>query len=483
MFIGLDLGTSGVRALLTGSDGSVVAEADAGLTVSHPHPGWSEQNPSDWVTAAETALSVLSRKAPGAMARLRGIGLSGQMHGATLLDKDGHVLRPAILWNDTRSHREAAELDVIPDVRPLSGNIVFPGFTAPKLVWVARHEPEIFQKIAKVLLPKDYLSYWLTGRTVSEMSDSAGTAWLDVGARDWSETLLDASGMRRDQMPDLVEGTDPIGPVRQDLADTLGLPQGVMVVAGGGDNAAAACGVGALSEGDGFVSLGTSGVLLAARDGFRPMPESAVHTFCHAIPDRWYQMGVILAATDCLNWLSRITGQSPAVLTGALGEHLAAPGAVGFLPYLSGERTPHNDSAIRGAFSGLGIATDTSDLTRAVLEGVSFALRDSFEALRATGANLDRVLAIGGGTGSRYWVELLATVLGIPVDLPSKGEFGAALGAARLSICGLTGAEPADVMIRPAVAETIDPRPDMAEPYAAAYARFTASYPAVKAMQ
>ncbi|MCE8508274.1 xylulokinase [Ruegeria pomeroyi] len=481
MFIGLDLGTSGVRAVLVRPDGSVLESAEAGLQASHPYPGYSEQAPADWVAAARAALVALAQRHPPAMEHVAGLGLSGQMHGAVLLDETGAVIRPAILWNDSRSYAEAADLDGTEAVRDLSGNIVFPGFTAPKLLWFARHEPQIFARVAKVLLPKDYLAYWLTGEIGTEMSDAAGTAWLDVAARDWSDRLLEAGGMRRDQMPDLREGTGIVGPVRPDLAADLGLPGGVQVVAGGADNAAAACGVGALAEGDGFVSLGTSGVLLAARNGFYPDPASAVHTFCHAVPGRWYQMGVILAATDSLNWLARITGAEPATLTAELGA-LGAPGPVRFLPYLSGERTPHNDAAIRGAFLHLDIAQDRTDLTRAVVEGVSFALRDSLDALRATGADLPRLLAIGGGTRSRYWVELLATVLGLPLDLPEQGHFGAALGAARLAICGVTGADPAQVMTRPAIAETIDPRADLIEAYAQAHADFAASYPKLKAM-
>ena len=482
MFVGLDLGTSGVRALLVDADGAAVAVADAGLSVSHPHPGWSEQDPADWIAASEQALASLVEQASDAMAQLRGIGLSGQMHGATLLDAEGAVLRPCMLWNDTRSHAQAAKLDANPDFPKISGNIVFPGFTAPKVMWVAENEPEIFAQVAKVLLPKDYLSYWLTGRAASDMSDSAGTSWMDVGARAWSENLLKGSGMRADQMPDLIEGTDIVGTIRPELAKALGLPADVQVVAGGGDNAASACGVGALGEGDGFVSLGTSGVLLAARDGFAPSPESAVHTFCHAIPGTWYQMGVILAATDCLNWLASVTGVKPAELTAELGETITEPGAVRFLPYLSGERTPHNDSAVRGSFINLSIGTKRSDLARAVLEGVSFALRDNLEALKSTGARLDRVLAIGGGAQSRYWIELLATVLNMPVDLPERGEFGAALGAARLAICGITGAAPETVMTKPPVSQTIEPRADLQGAYEAAYQAFAQSYPTLKAM-
>lgn len=481
MFIGLDLGTSGVRALLVDDAGRACHSTEAPVPMAHPHPGWSEQNPADWITAATTALTLLAKEAPDQVGRVRGLGLSGHMHGATVLDAADRPLRPCIMWNDTRSHAQAARLDADPAFRAISGNIVFPGFTAPKLVWMADDEPGLFDQVATVMLPKDYLALWLTGRRVTDMSDAAGTSWLDVGKRDWSDDLLAKTGLNRAQMPDLVEGNAVIGTLRDRLATDLGLPQGIAVVAGGADNAAAACGAGALRDGDGFVSLGTSGVLLAARDGFAPKPESAVHTFCHAIPGTWYQMGVILAATDCLNWLSRITGATPAELTAELSETLVAPGSVRFLPYLSGERTPHNDSAVRGAFQNLDIATDRADLTRAVLEGVSFALRDNLDALTSTGARLDRLLAIGGGARSRYWVKLLATVLNLPLDLPEQGDFGAALGAARLAMSGTDQVDPTQIMTRPPVAETILPDADLANAFATAHADFAATYPLLKA--
>jgi xylulokinase len=261
------------------------------------------------------------------------------------------------------------------------------------------------------------------------------------------------------------------------------LPAGVQVVAGGGDNAVAACGVGAMSEGAGFVSLGTSGVLLAGRDGFAPMADSAVHTFCHAVPDQWYQMGVVLAATDSLNWLSQITGQSPAQLTAELGDSLRAPTALQFFPYLSGERTPHNDSAVRAGFVGLDVATSRADMTQAVLQGVSFALRDSLEALRLTGAKLESVLAIGGGAQSRYWIELLATILNLKLELPDQGDFGAALGAARLANCGVTGAAVSDVMTKPPVSEVVVPNAALVQAYQMRYDHFHKSFSAWKSLQ
>lgn len=481
MFVGLDLGTSGVKAVLVDSDGRPVGTADASYAVSNPAPGWSEQDPAAWLTGISQALAVLKNAHPGAYQSIKGLSLSGHMHGAVMVDADGAVLRPCILWNDTRSHAEAAQLDAAPGVRDLSGNIVFPGFTAPKLAWVAAHEPEIFARVTKVLLPKDYVVWWLTGRFVTEMSDAAGTAWLDVGKRAWSDTLLTASGMRTDQMPDLLEGTDVVGPLQTGRAD-LGLPSGALVVAGGADNAVAACGVGALGEGDGFVSLGTSGVVLAGRDRYAPRAESAVHTFCHAVPGRWYQMGVVLAATDSLNWLSRVTGQSPGALSQALGDTLGPPCPTKFYPYLSGERTPHNDAKLRGGLTGLDVATGPQELTRAVMEGVSFALRDSFEALRATGATLDTALAIGGGSQSDHWTRMLATCLNIPLERPDEGAFGAALGAARIAICGVTGAQPADVMTKPPIKDVIEPDPTRVAAYDDAYRGFAAAYPNLKAM-
>jgi xylulokinase len=414
---------------------------------------------------------------------IQGVGVAGQMHGATLLHAAGGVLRPCILWNDTRSHAQAARLDATDHVRTLSGNIVFPGFTALKLEWVRENEPDIFAAVAKVLLPAAYLNYYLTGEYVADMSDSAGTSWLDVGKRDWSDRLLQVSHMRRDQMPRLVDGSETAGTLRSDFLTRWGLSGPVIVAGGAGDNAAAACGIGALGEGQGFVSLGTSGVLLSVRDGYRPAPKTAVHTFCHAIPGRWYQMGVMLSATDSLNWLASITDKSPSDLTASLGDQLKPPGRVRYLPYLSGERTPHNDSEIRGSFTGLATETTRDDLTRAVLEGVAFGLRDNFEALVATDAKMEELIAIGGGTASRYWLRLIATVLGIPLHLPGSGEFGAALGAARLGMVAATGIPPEQVMTAPDLSETIDPDTEMQAAFYVAYCAFRRAYSAVKSIQ
>ncbi|WP_288349513.1 xylulokinase [uncultured Thalassospira sp.] len=481
-FLGVDLGTSGVRLLLVDEDGQPIGATERTYHAAHPHPGWSEQNPADWIAALEEAIAELRDNYPQ-FSVLRGIGVAGHMHGATLLDDSGRPLRPCILWNDTRSHAEAVRLDAKDQVRAISGNIVFPGFTAPKLEWVRAHEPDIFAKTAKVLLPAAYLNFYLTGDYVADMSDSAGTSWLDVGNRSWSDTLLEAGNMRADQMPRLVEGTEEAGRLRPALLDKWGLNGPVSVAGGAGDNAAAACGIGAQNEGQGFVSLGTSGVLLSTRDGYHPAPETALHTFCHAIPDRWYQMGVMLSATDSLNWLARITGQKPVELTTELDGTLQKPGSVRFLPYLSGERTPHNDAEIRGSFTGLATDTSRAGLTRAVLEGVAFGLRDSFEALVATDAKFDHLIAIGGGSASRYWIELIATTLGVPLSLPKSGEFGAALGAARLGMTAATDVATDTVMTIPEVRETIEPNQALRPAFEDAYQGFRAAYPTIKASQ
>ena len=481
-YLGIDLGTSGLRALLVDQDGTPIGSTERHYQVQNPHPGWSEQNPLDWVEALEGAVAELRTKWPEFSA-LKGIGVAGHMHGATLLDQNGDVLRPCILWNDTRSHVEAAKLDQTPGVRDVSGNIVFPGFTSPKLAWVKKHEPQVFLATAKVLLPAAYMNFYLTGEYVADMSDSAGTSWLDVGQREWSDHLLSLVGLSRDHMPRLVEGSDAAGELRQELKDRWGLSQNVIVAGGAGDNAAAACGIGALDEGQGFVSLGTSGVLLTARDGYRPAPETAVHTFCHALPNRWYQMGVMLSATDSLNWLSRMVGKSPSDLTAALGQTVAPPGKVRFLPYLSGERTPHNDAEIRGSFTGLSASTTQEDLTRAVLEGVAFALRDNFEALSATGVDLQRLVAIGGGSASAYWLKLIATVLGVDLDLPKSGEFGAALGAARLGRLASAGQPSEQVIASPEFDSCVTPQSENKDSFEEAYQAFRRAYADIKSAQ
>ncbi len=475
MYIGLDLGTSGLKGILIDETQRVLAEASAPLTVQRPFESWSEQDPAQWISAAETVLGQLAAHGP-----IRAIGLSGHMHGATVLDASNQVLRPCMLWNDTRSHAEAAQMDANPAFRAISGNIVFPGFTAPKVEWLRKHEPALWSRIAMILLPKDYLRLWLTGDHVSEMSDSAGTAWFDTGRRDWSDTLLDACHLTRVQMPRLIEGSAPSGTLRPELAARLGLPAGVIVAGGGGDNAAAGVGVGVVRAGEAFVSLGTSGVLFAANDGYQPDPATAVHTFCHALPATWHQMGVILAATDALNWYAGLVGQTATTLTGELGP-LQAPSKTRFLPYLGGERTPLNDAAIRGAFLGLEHSTDRTAGTRAVLEGVTFAIRDCRDALASTGTRLKHLIAVGGGSRSDYWLSAIATALDIPVQIPAAGDFGGAFGSARLAIMAATGAG-AEIATLPPIARMIHADRALTDAFDAGHARYRAAQSALRSL-
>ena len=397
------------------------------------------------------------------------IGLSGHMHGATMLDAADDVLWPCILWNDTRSADQVRAMDADPIWRDVSGNIVFPGFTAPKLQWMRETHPEIFENLHSVLLPKDYLRLWLTGEKVAEMSDAAGTSWLDTGARDWSDVLLDRAGLSRSIMPRLVEGAEISGYVRSELANRWGLRASVTVAGGAGDNAASAVGMGVVAHGQGFISLGTSGVLFAACDGFQPAAATAVHTFCHALPGMWHQMGVILAATDALNWWASMVGSDAALLTQDLGD-LKAPSRTTFLPYLGGERTPLNSATVRGGFVGLEHATDQRAGTRAVLEGVAFALADCRDALAAADTRIETCLAVGGGSQSDYWLRAVATALDISLDVPEGGGFGAAFGAARLGMMAATG--DTGVATAPPIQRRIDPDASLTAAFKDAHARY-----------
>ncbi|RIY01360.1 xylulokinase [Aureimonas flava] len=478
-YLGLDLGTSSLKALIVDEDQTPVATASAPLQVTRPAFGWSEQDPAAWIAACETVLSQLAAEHPQALASVRGIGLSGQMHGATLLDEADEVLRPCILWNDTRSHEEAEELDD-EEARSITGNIVFPGFTAPKLLWVSRNEPRVFERVRRVLLPKDYLRLWLTGEAASDMSDAAGTAWLRTGERRWSSTMLRRTRLSEAEMPRLVEGSEASGTLRDALARRWGLPDGVVVAGGGGDNAASACGVGVTRPGTGFLSLGTSGVLFTASAGYDPVPDTALHTFCHALPGLWHQMGVTLSAAGSLEWLSGVLVERPGELVAAAGTDLRAPGRLLFLPYLSGERTPHNDAAVRGAFIGLQADTSRADMVRAVLEGVAFSIRDCLDA--APHASWVRqLIAVGAGSRSELWLRIMASVLETPVALPAAGDFGAAFGAARLGICTATGADPDAVMTDPPIAARYEPDETLVESFAEAHHRYQSLYPALTA--
>ena len=481
-FLGIDIGTSGVKALLIDEAGKALGEASApAVEPVRPHPGWSEQNPTDWWTAALGAIDKLKESHPAALAAVKGIGLSGHMHGATLLGENDAVLRPCILWNDGRSAAECGEMEAaLHSLRELAGNIAMPGFTAPKIAWVRKHEPDIYKKLKKVLLPKAYVRLLLTGEHVEDMSDAAGTLWLDVKKRDWSGELLGVTGLTREHMPRLVEGSAVSAQLKDEYVSRWGMTGPVVVAGGAGDNAAAACGIGAIRPGEGFVSLGTSGVLFVSNEKFSPNTEGAVHAFCHAIPDTWHQMGVILSATDSLNWLSRITGKKQAELSREAEAQFKGPGEAIFLPYLSGERTPHNNANARGSFVGLSQSTDAAQMAQAVMEGVTFAMRDCQRVLADAGTSINRLLAVGGGSKSALWLKMLATNLDMEIALPEDGDFGGALGAARLGLCAATGANPADVMSMPPIKTVIAPDTSLSAAYSDQYARYRALYPAIE---
>ena len=478
MFLGIDLGTSGVKAVALSADGEVLAQGTAPLPVSRPHPLWSEQEPEDWWRAAGQAVLALPRDIRAAIS---GIGLAGQMHGATVLGADDKPLRAAILWNDGRSFAECEELEAaVPQAREISGNLAMPGFTAPKLLWLRRHEPALFDRIRTVLLPKDYLRLRMTGEKASDMADSAGTLWLDVGARDWSDAMLHACGLSRSNMPALHEGCEQAGTLRPEIAARWGMAC-VPVVAGGSDNAAGAAGVGVVKEGDALLSLGTSGVIFVATGTFRPNPARAVHAFCHCLPGMWHQMSVHLSAASCIDWGVRATGADGPARFFALAEQAGiGAGAELFLPYLSGERTPHNDPHVRGALLGLDHDTDPARIAAAVLEGVAFAHADGLDALRQAGTQVEELAVIGGGARSRHWGRILAAALNVRLVYLDGGEVGPALGAARLARMGVSGAGVDDACARPPVSHAIEPEPLLIERLEPRLARFRAAYAAVR---
>ena len=456
--IGLDLGTSGVKAVLLSAGGQLLAEAVAPLQVQRPQPLWSEQHPADWLQAVDLAVRALRDAAGGVTwGRVAALGVAGQMHGAVLLDAKAEVLRPAILWNDGRSQAECDEIERRePATRRITANRAMAGFTAPKLLWVARHEPQVFARIAKVLLPKDWLLLQLAGVMSSDCSDAAGTLWLDVAARRWSEAMLAATGLGLRHMPELHEGSDAIGQLLPDWTAAWGLPATVRVAAGAGDNAGGAVGVGVTLPGDGFVSLGTSGVLFVVTPDARANPGRGVHTFCHALPGTWHQMAVMLSASSSLAWLGGITGAPPGELLAALTVGEVRAQAPLFLPYLSGERTPHADPAATASLLGLTHATTRDDLAYAVIEGVAFSFADGLAALNEAGTRPARLLAIGGGARSDAWLQLLADALALPIDRPAGAEVGPALGAARLALLGL-GLPATDVLKPPTLERSFEP--------------------------
>ncbi|MDC6122844.1 xylulokinase [Proteus mirabilis] len=453
MYLGLDLGTSSVKAIIMNEQGDVVASHSIPLTLSRPHPQWSEQDPQAWWQATDEAIKQLSRTQP--MEQIQAIGLSGQMHGAVLLDAQQNILRPAILWNDGRSVKQCLRLaKQYPQFKEITGNLVMPGFTAPKLQWVAENEAEIFCQIAHVLLPKDFLRWKMSGNFASDMSDAAGTLWLDMQKRDWSDELLTATGLSRCQMPTLFEGNQITGYLLPEIAKKWQMKQ-VPIIAGGGDNAAGAIGVGVYQPGQGMLSLGTSGVYFVVSEKFLQNSDNAVHSFCHALPQTWHLMSVILSAASCLDWVCQLTGISDVgAMLKEIEQHAHSDSSLLFLPYLSGERTPYNNADAKGVFWGLTHQHQRADLCRAVLEGVSFALRQGIEVADKAGQHADNITLIGGGARSEYWRQLLADITGKTLDYRQGGDVGPALGAARLAQLAINPAHLSQIILSQPKLET-----------------------------
>ena len=459
--VGLDVGTTGVKAVAITTGGELVGSAEEGYPLSTPHPGWSEQDPEDWGRASERALSELG--VDGAR-----VGLSGQMHGLVCLDERGQVLRPAILWNDQRTGAECAEIEErvgLERLIALTGNRALPGFTAPKLLWLRRHEPEAYGRISRIVLPKDYVRLRLTGEWAIDAADASGTLLFDVAGRRWSDEVLAALEIPREWLPPVSESTE---------------------IAGAGDQQAAALGVGVVEPGTVSVVLGTSGVVLAPLPAYAHDAQARVHAFCHAVPATWEAMGVMLSAAGSLSWLR--DALAPGTPFDELTAEAAAwaPGAEGltFLPYLQGERTPHADPDARGAFTGLSLRHDRGALVRSVLEGVAYGLRDSLELLRELGIAPVLGRASGGGARSRLWLEIVASVLGLPLELTAVEEgsaYGAALlaGVAEGAFADAREAVSACVRVR----EAIEPNARWAEAYEEGYARFHALYPALRGVE
>lgn len=475
MYLGIDMGTSGVKALLIDEAQSLVGESSSRpLSVDRPKRGWSEQNPDLWWDAVCEAVDGLRDRHAGALAAVEGIGLSGQMYGATVLDAADRPLRPAILWNDTRADRECRDLEARdPDLAAIAHRRPTPGVTAPKLAWIRRNEPEVFDKIRTVLLPKDYVRLKLTGEKASDLADASGTYWVDVARRDWSDRLLGATDLGREHMPRLVEGIEASGRLRPELAARWGMDRAPVVAGGGGDNACGACGSGIIKPGVGTVSLGTSGVLFVATEAPRPSLDHAIESLCHSVPGVWHQMAVILSATACLTWLSRLTKRPVGDLVADLGTAPRGPTSLLFVPYLDGCWAPTFDVDVRGAFVGLDHTTDDAALTQAVLQGVAFALAEAAAGFRANGAVFDRLLGIGGGSRSKVWLAMLADCLGTEIAVPEASELGAAFGAARLGLVCATGADPRATLTMPRIVDVITPDPGRAAAYREAFARWS----------
>lgn len=483
LYIGIDLGTSACKLLLVDESGTVRKEVTKEYPLTFPCPGWSEQNPEDWWGAVTAGVPELLQGFDAA--QVAGIGAGGQMHGLVALDENDEVIRPAILWNDGRTAAQVDYLNNIVGREKLSrytANIAFAGFTAPKLLWMRDNEPDRFAKIHKIMLPKDYINYKLTGVHCTDYSDASGMLLLDVEHKCWSKEMLDICGVSEAQLPGLYESWETVGTLLTDVAARLGLPEIVKVCAGAGDNAAAAIGTGTVGEGGCNISLGTSGTIFISSKRFGVDPGNALHAFAHA-DGGWHLMGCMLSAASCNKWwcedilgTNNFQVEQEPIDTDKLGRN-----PVFFLPYLMGERSPINDTDARGAFVGMSMDTTRASLTQAVLEGVAFAIRDSFEVAKALGQPIPRTTLCGGGSKSPLWRTILANVLGIPLDLPQT-EQGPGYGGAMLAMvaCGAFDSVPCAARTLVRISQTVEPDPDITVRYEKQYQKFRSVYPALK---
>lgn len=483
VFLGIDIGTSAVKTVLVDEREAVVGEASAPVPSSEPRPGWSEQNPEDWWQATETAVAALRREAPDALRATAAIGLSGQMHGVTLLDERDIPIRPSIIWNDGRGVEECAELEAaVPDLPDIAGVIAMPSFTAPKLRWLGKHEPRSLARTRRIPLAKDYVRLRLTGEFATEMSDAAGSLLLDEAGRDWSDPILSAAGITRAMLPRLLEGSMASGELRPAIRTAWGIGrERVVVAAGAADAAAGAIGIGATAEGDSFISLGTSAQYFVTRERYEPKPETLIHAFAHALPKRWFEMAAMLNGAGPLSWAARAFGIADiGAMLAEVEARFRGPSRIICLPYLVGERTPLNDPDVRGALFGLDYGTDKADIIQAVLEGAAFSLMDAQLALKAAGRSTAPVSLVGGGARSRFWMKLIASAIGLPVLRHAGSEKGPAFGAARLGRLALTGEAPETVCAKPPVIETIEPDAALGEAYRERFDTYRRLYRAIR---
>ena len=483
-YLGIDLGTTALKCIITDHKQRVVGFAEVPLTIARPQPGWSEQNPLEWWLALGKASKSLHSRNRKDWSRIAAIGLSGQMHGAVVLDAAGEVLRPAILWNDGRAGAEAALFNgKFSDIGQIAGLAAVAGFTAPKLLWLQAHEPKIFKQIAMVLAPKDFLRFRMSGEFITDPCDASGMSLLDVAQRAWSPALAEAAGIRLENLPRIDDGPRASATLHGPAAEFLGLPPGLPIAAGAGDAAASAIGIGAINDGDGFISLGTSAQYFVTTNSFRPRPQQMIQALGHGLPDLWYQVAALLNGASPLTWLNEVfQGGDIQTLLQRTQRRYRRPGRILFLPYLSGERTPHNDPSARAAFHGLHAGTTQEDLALAVLEGVALSLADCQDVLEQSGTRVAELLVVGGGSRSTFWMQMLANVLDRRITIPAGSDVGAAFGAARLARLSVTSEAIAEVCSKPKTFMHLEPDQKLSKAYADRLGDFRALYGALKGL-